>query len=123
MDIGHINIRVPSGLLNNVKDFYSDVFDLRVGPRPNFTSVGYWLYSNNRPIIHLSESNQHFENDKQGYFDHVAFTVEDIELIVENLKSMGIAYQLNTTPQTNMTQIFFKDLCGLGVEASQNRLV
>ena len=55
MQLDHINIRAPGELLEEVKDFYCGLFGLEDGFRPDFGQGGYWLYSEDRPVVHLSE--------------------------------------------------------------------
>ena len=35
------------------RGFYVDILGLRDGDRPPFDSAGAWLYSGDRPIVHL----------------------------------------------------------------------
>jgi catechol 2,3-dioxygenase-like lactoylglutathione lyase family enzyme len=65
MHIDHINIATPMELLERVRDFYCSVLDLREGFRPNFSQRGFWLYADDKPLIHLSESNRRQDNEQQ----------------------------------------------------------
>jgi 4-hydroxyphenylpyruvate dioxygenase-like putative hemolysin len=120
MYIHHINISAPSDKLKQTRDFYCSVFNLTDGYRPTFNSnsKGYWLYANDIPLIHLTESDKHYQNNKQGYFDHIAFQTTGLFNMVRNLKSMGVLYEVDYLPEINMTQLFFKDLLGIGVEVN-----
>ena len=118
MNIDHINISTQSELLEKVKDFYCDVLGLRQGFRPDFTVPGYWLYAKDKAIIHLVESNSHFENENQGYFDHFALRTSGLENVIERLESHKIEYRISHIPEIDLTQIFCKDPSGTGVEIS-----
>ena len=119
MHIEHINISGPMDLLVKTKEFYCDVFSLVEGFRPGFSRAGFWLYSDGKPLIHLTESNEHFpDNMKQGCFDHFAFQVTGLEEILRKLSALDISYQIEHLREIGMTQIFLKDPTGTGVEAN-----
>ena len=54
--IGHVNLRGPADLIEQLRSFYVDIIGLREGPRPTFRSgsSGYWLYAGEHDVIHLS---------------------------------------------------------------------
>lgn len=116
MYIEHINISAPLELLGRVRDFYCNVFGVKEGFRPHFSRNGFWLYAGDKAIIHLTESNKHYRNKKQGYFDHVAFRMKGLIAMQDNLSSLGIKYSTNHLPEVDMTQLFFEDPSGTGVE-------
>jgi len=72
MHIDHINIGAPVELLEKVRDFYCDVLGFTAGFRPNFSQDGFWLYSQDKALIHLVVSSSHHKIERQGYFDHFA---------------------------------------------------
>ena len=116
MHIDHINISAPKDLLRDVRDFYCDVLGCTEGFRPQFSKPGYWLYSEDKPLIHLFESQEHFSNEKQGYFDHFALRTSGLTKVIEKLKDSGVKYRTNFLPDLGLTQIFCKDPSGTGVE-------
>ena len=118
MQLHHINIKAPRELLEQEKDFFCDVLGLQLGARPNFSSKGFWLYEGSRAIVHLSESESHFSNKKQGYFDHVAFQTTNLEKFIQILKSRKIDYSIVYLAEIEMTQIFFKAPSGTGIEVN-----
>ncbi len=118
MHIDHINISAPTELLEKVKVFYCDVFGLQEGFRPNFKRNGFWLYADNNPIIHLTESNEHFGNDRQGFLDHIAFQFTGLAAVLEKLNLLGVEYSIDHLSEIGMTQIFFNDPAGIGIEAN-----
>lgn len=117
MHIDHINISAPKELLEQVKEFYCVIFGLVDGYRPNFSTPGFWLYAGDNAIIHLIESDEHYRNEKQGYLDHVAYKTTGLKDMVNKLNAMQVEYTLNFMPEIQMTQVFFKDPAGVGVEA------
>jgi catechol-2,3-dioxygenase len=118
MHIEHINISAPMELLTQVRDFYCNIFGLTEGFRPESTIGGFWLYSGERALIHLAESNLHFRNEKQGYLDHVAFQTTGLEKIISKLQTAEIDFTHAYFPEINMTQLFFKDPVETGVEVN-----
>ena len=118
MHIDHINISAPAELLLKVRDFYCDILGLSEGFRPKFSRNGFWLYSEGKPIIHLVESLDHHRNERQGFFDHFALQASGLVKVLEQLNATGIEYKLSHLPEINLSQIFFKDPSGTGVEVN-----
>lgn len=118
MHIEHINISAPMDLLIQVRDFYCNIFGLTEGFRPKSTIGGFWLYSGERALIHLAESNQHYRNERQGYLDHIAFQTTGLEKVISKLKTTDVEFTHDYFPEINMTQLFFKDPAGTGVEVN-----
>lgn len=120
--IDHYNIRVPMALLEPLSQFYVQTLNLRVGLRPPFRSVGYWLYAGDQPLLHLTgfETEADAGARPTGWFDHVAFKCDDLAMTVRRLKTLGIEYQLAEVPELGQTQVFFTDIAGIGVELNFN---
>lgn len=118
MKIDHVNISAPLALLEQVRDFYCQVLGLTDGFRPGSDIKGFWLYSEGKAFLHLVESDKHFASEKQGYLDHVAFQSAGLDAMVEALESKGIPYNVHTFTEANMTQLFFRDPAGIGVEVN-----
>ena len=118
MNLHHINIKAPAALLEAEKQFFCEVLGLYEGHRPDFSSQGYWLYSADQPIVHLSLSEQHFSNERQGYFDHVAFQTTDLRDLLQRLDNADIDYSSNHVSQIGMTQVFLKSPSATGIEVN-----
>ena len=118
MKLHHINIKAPKKLLEQEKNFFCEVLGLREGNRPNFSSNGYWLYTGEEAIVHLSESEAHFQNEKQGFFDHVAFQTTNLNKFIQVLEDREINYSTVYLPEINMTQVFFKTPLNTGIEVN-----
>ena len=119
----HINLRVPHEKLEACRSFYCDVLGLEVGPRPPFKSVGYWLYANGAPIIHLVSETAAASATRHGHptMDHVAFDCTDLSATLTVLQAHEIPYRLSTVPTLDILQINFTDPVGVGVELSFER--
>ena len=118
MHIEHFNISAPLELLERLKEFYCELFELEEGFRPPFSRAGYWLYSGGNALIHLTESIEHFPSEKTSYFDHITFQLTGLKKLLEKLENLGIKYTTDHLPEIGMTQIFFKDPAGIGLEAN-----
>lgn len=116
----HFNIRAPAPLLDTVRDFYLHVLGLTVGERPAVNSRGYWLYLSGQPLVHLTEWADAPDVDTlpPGHLDHVAFSCNDLEGMLEKLKRLGIEYSkrsLNHRDST-ITQLKMSDPTGNVIE-------
>jgi catechol 2,3-dioxygenase-like lactoylglutathione lyase family enzyme len=116
MRLDHINIRAPRQLIDEVRAFYHDLLGMAAGPRPDFGSEGYWLYANDRALIHLSVSPEGSEPGPPGHLDHVAFRASDLPALRARLESMGVPFRTNHIPELDLTQVFFTDPAGIGIE-------
>ncbi|MFT3790062.1 MAG: VOC family protein [Rudaea sp.] len=118
LGLDHYNLRAPSPLLEDLRDFYVAAVGLRVGSRPLFRSFGYWLYAGDKDVLHLSRTR---DGETRGVglvptFDHVAFACEDFEAMRLRLAATGIVHEIDEVPLTGLRQIFFRDPAGNGVE-------
>lgn len=118
MHIDHINISAPPELLAKVRNFYCEVFNLSEGFRPDFSSRGFWLYAQDKPIVHLSESNSGQLSSERGHFDHVAFQTRGLNEMIDRLKSLNVNYRMAYIPEIDLSQIFLKDPAGIGLEVN-----
>jgi catechol-2,3-dioxygenase len=48
----------------------------------------------------------------------VAFQASSLNAVIENLESLGIEYRSTHIPEIRMTQLFFKDPAGTGIEVN-----
>ena len=118
MYIDHINIRAPADLLQQEKRFFCDVLGLHEGPRPAFTSQGYWLYAGDRPIVHLSQSQQALRGAPTSYLDHVAFRGASLDALLQRLQRQNIEYSTVRLDELGMTQVFCKSPSNTGIEVN-----
>ncbi len=118
MKIHHINISAPSELLELEKQFFCKVLGLQIGFRPTFSRNGYWLYADDQAIVHLTESDIHFKNERQGFVDHVAFQSTGLKELTQTLEDMGIEYSTDYLPEIDLSQLFFKSPSNTGVEVN-----
>ena len=116
MQLDHINIAVPRGMLETIREFYCQALGLTVGERPDFTRHGYWLYGDSRACVHLIESERHQRHEIPGHLDHVAFRASDPVATIERLRAAGIAFDQKRIPELGLTQLFLHDPAGVRLE-------
>jgi len=116
MHLDHINIRAPEELIERVRQFYCTVLGFAAGPRPEFSSPGYWLYSGQRPLVHLSTDPDRTAAGGPGHLDHVAFRAEGPDALLARLNDANIHYRRSGVPELGLTQIFLRDPAGNGLE-------
>ena len=115
MQFDHYNISAPQNLLEIEKNFLCSIFELEVGPRPNFSRPGFWLYYGDKAIVHLIEQNI-VAQEGPRYFDHIAFNLIGLESFIEKLENQNVKYTQKYVPDTKRTQIFFTSPCGVMLE-------
>ena len=120
--LGHVNLRGPAGLVEELKNFYVDVIGLRAGPRPTFRSgsSGYWLYAGERDVIHLSVDPRRATTADvpQAGFGHFALLCDhtDFEQTRARLEALGVEYTVDEVEERGQIQVFLADPAGTTVE-------
>lgn len=111
----HINIHAVD--LERSKAFYVRVLGLTVGPRPPVASVGYWLYLDAQPVVHLVERQPATAlQGPTGAIDHVAFHGTDLDDLRRVLQGDGIPYEERIIPRDQSVQVFVHDPDGVKIE-------
>lgn len=107
--------------IDATRDFWCDALDLDVGERPPLEFPGYWLYDGAVPCVHVAERaafDAHSERigipAASGPIEHVAFSADDYDAVVERLLGGGIEAAPNTVP--GMRQLFLEDPNGVKIE-------
>lgn len=118
MQLDHFNIAAPMALLDTVRDFYVEVLGFEEGFRPGFQRRGYWLYAGGKPSIHLIESDRHEDSEGKGYLDHIAFRASGLADFLQRLERNGIRFRRSFITELTMTQLFFEDPAGTGLEVN-----
>ncbi len=106
MKLDHINIVTED--LDETVAFFTDVLGLSVGPRPNFSSQGAWMYgaaSDDVAIVHIVVGQPNTGDG--GALDHIAFRGTDTAKLKEKLDDAGIVFETRVVPGTGDTQVFF----------------
>jgi catechol 2,3-dioxygenase-like lactoylglutathione lyase family enzyme len=96
--------------------FYTEVVGLEVGFRPKMTFEGVWLYAGGQPIVHII-AGKPIKTRETGAVDHLALkAVGNVDETLANIKSHGVEYTMRVLERTGVTQVFFHDPDGVGVE-------
>ena len=111
----HINIRTTD--LKATQTFYEDIVGLKVGPRPDFAGAGIWLYVDDHPWVHVSMAETADNNpERDEGFGHIAFETSSLKELTDKLVAKGIEYQLRSSPDRELAQLFFLDPSGVHLE-------
>ena len=112
--------------LEHSRRFYAEVLGLATGPRPDFDFPGHWFYLDDRPVVHIG--NTEFEGGfvdadaarttagGTGPVDHIAFRGRDIETFIARFETMNVAFQRREVPDFRLSQLFVKDPDGVTIE-------
>jgi lactoylglutathione lyase len=116
MQINHVLIRTKN--LEVMSDFFVKIVGLEVGFRPPFSFEGAWLYSENKPCIHLSLMDETDEeqlkylkrnaSEGMGIIDHIAFQGADYDDLIRRLSTQGVHYSNREIPLTKERQVFIE---------------
>jgi len=127
MTINHVLIRTSR--LDEMKQFLAQVAGLQEGARPPFNFSGAWMYSGDRPLIHLVEigapepglSDYLGESSTAsitgaGPVDHIAFSGSDYPALMERLHRQHTEFYERTVPETHEHQVFVEGPEGVRLE-------
>ena len=103
-------------MLVELKEFYCDVLGLNDGYRPNLSTAGFWLYSDEMPIIHLTEDEDRTVLEGKFNLDHVAFSSAGLDEFIKKLENRKIPYKISGVSELSITQVFLHDPIGIGIE-------
>ena len=110
----HVNTR--SADVERTRAFYERL-GLRAGDRPPFASRGYWMYLDDRPVLHLVQRpDGQAHHDGSGNVDHIAFEAHDLAGTRRALTDAGLPFREAVVPRDGTIQVFVNDPDGVTVE-------
>ncbi|MEY3379675.1 MAG: hypothetical protein RL468_273 [Pseudomonadota bacterium] len=131
--LNHFSVRTTD--LKATRKFYEDVLGLKVGPRPNFSFPGLWMYAGDmsnpyNAVAHIIGIDPKDPAGLRGYLgerdqktlkgsgalDHVAFFAKGLNQMMAHLKSLGIEPRTRSVPNLGLHQIFLDDPNGIVIE-------
>ena len=99
-------------------EFYRDMMNFEVGPRPNFSFPGAWLWSGGSAVLHVIEKKE--MPGESGVLDHMAFWGTDLKGYIAKLRARNMKYDLRRLPMDGhgggIWQLFFFDPSNARVE-------
>ena len=117
LSINHIQLVAEKDLVLKLRDFYCDVVGLTDGFRPTFERFGFWLYIEDKDVLHLITPKEGDGRSLQkSSFDHIAFKTADYQGVLQKLKSLNIPFEEKPIPGMAAHQIFLRDPAGNRVE-------
>ena len=114
--VDHFNIVISPSQVDETLRFYREVLGLKDGFRPDFGRPGWWLYTGDHPVLHISLKEIASTAGATGSFDHVALNATDWPGMKATLESHGIPFEEQLVRDNTVMQIFFRDPNGLMVE-------
>lgn len=112
MKLNHILVLTTD--LSAMECFWTELIGLHVGERPPFPFNGVWVYSNNRPLVHIAE--QPYSTFGHGSIAHVALEGANYNVLLERLGNSTYGYTEKVVPLSNERQVFIMGPDGLTVE-------
>ena len=113
ISLNHINIHADD--LEAARDFLLAALpELKQGFRPPFDFKGYWLYLEDKPIIHMQ--NRGAGMGGRGWIDHLAFAPFDFDTEKARLDAGGLTYTEAGIPGGPIRQLFVTGPEGLKIE-------
>ena len=114
--VDHFNIVISPSQAEETLLFYREVLGLKEGFRPNFGRPGWWLYTDDHPVLHISLKEIPSTAGATGSFDHIALNATDWPGMKATLERHGIPFEEQLVRDNTVLQIFFRDPNGLRVE-------
>jgi catechol 2,3-dioxygenase-like lactoylglutathione lyase family enzyme len=112
--LDHVTLRTND--LEGTRAFLEAVLDLRPGYRPAFSFLGYWLYVDGEPVVHLIPG-QGGPADRTGEtIDHVGFRLADHDGMRRRLDGLGIPYSRMELPELGERRLFIRTPTGILLE-------
>jgi len=133
LTLNHFSVRTTD--LEATRDFYERVLGLTVGPRPNFSFPGLWMYRGDHDdvanaVVHIIGMDPHDPEGLRAYLgdrdpstlkgsgalDHIAFFADGLSAMLAHLNAIGVVPRERTVPSIGLHQLFLDDPNGIVVE-------
>ncbi len=114
MIAGLDHITIASAKLGETRRFFVDVIGLKDGDRPDVPVPGYWLYFNERPVVHLVGIEE--PRAAKSALDHFAFAIANVDAAKARLDACGVRYKENGLDNGSVRQLVVKDPNGVTIE-------
>ena len=116
--LNHYNLRVPRDSFAEFERFYVEVLGFRA---QRLQPEGLWLYAAGQPLVHVTPVEHAaaaagFEGHTTGIVDHVAFTCENLDELLEHFAATNVQHSRRDFPEHGFVQIVVHDPLGLKIE-------
>lgn len=105
--LDHINLRTAN--LPAMTAWYQEILGLTLGPRPNFSFGGAWLYAGEVAVVHLVEVGEQPGMAGELQLEHFALTATDKAGFLAKLDAKSVPYRLNEIADFGITQVNIHD--------------
>ena len=91
--LDHVNIRTTQ--LEAMVQWYTELLDLQLGPRPNFPFAGAWLYAGDIAIVHIIvvDDDKAIGSEESLKLEHFALRATGMRAFEDKLKSRDELYR------------------------------
>lgn len=115
--VDHFNIVISPSQVEETLRFYREVLGWAEGFRPNFGRPGWWLYTGDHPVLHISLKEIAPTKSSTGSFDHIALNATDWPEMKARLEQNNIPWrEQRVAGNAAALQVFFMDCNGLTIE-------
>lgn len=91
--LDHVNIRTTQ--LEAMVQWYTELLDLQLGPRPNFSFAGAWLYAGDIAIVHIIvvDDDKAIGSEESLKLEHFALRATGMRAFEAKLKARDEHYR------------------------------
>lgn len=111
--LNHVNVLTHD--MEAMIQFYRNTLGLEPGYRPPFEVKGTWLYHGEIAFIHLVHTGHKCRNEDPAV-SHFAFSATGLSKFLQQLKTLGVPYNVLVVPELNLRQVVVHDPDGNMVE-------
>ncbi|HEV7310055.1 VOC family protein [Ensifer sp.] len=117
MQLDHVTIRTAD--IEATRAFFETIFGLRVGERPSAIRriPGHWLYSDDKPIVHIIGGYGNRYDRAAEAIDHVGFRLEGYGDFRARLDRLAIPYSTMDLADIGERRLFLRTPGGPLLEA------
>lgn len=105
--LDHVNLRTAD--IAGLEAFYVNVLGLSVGPRPNFSFGGVWLYAGRQAVVHLVQATETPRPEGPLRLEHFAFAAHGLRAFLVRLSDHGVPYRLARIEDFGILQVNVHD--------------
>ncbi len=102
--LDHVNVRTRN--LERMVDWYGRVLGMREGKRPGFDFPGAWLYTGDKPYVHLVGVDRPLPAHQDDLrLEHFALSASGLHGFLDHLKSESVDCKLVKVPDFPIVQV------------------